>query len=149
MATMLEVGKKFDEGKTRYDLIDNEAEEMLARVLTLGAKKYEAENWRKVDGWQRRYFAALRRHLKAWRRFLETGKEEDRIDSEWGLPHTAHAFTCMMFILAMDLSEADKRTLADVEALVGLPEMQRTGKAKSGHFGGKASAAARRARAKR
>ena len=38
-------GKKFDEGKIRYDLIPPEAKRALASQLTYGANKYGDRNW--------------------------------------------------------------------------------------------------------
>lgn len=84
-------GRKDDESKERYDLVLPEFERDLARVLTYGAKKYDANSWQKVDGAVDRYYAALRRHLAAWRAGEKTDKES-------GLPHLAHAACNVMFL---------------------------------------------------
>lgn len=76
-------GTKNDSGKLRWDLLDWEVVEEIVKVYTMGANKYEDENWRKGIGW-RRIFAALMRHLIAWWR------GED-LDKESGLSHLAHA----------------------------------------------------------
>ncbi len=76
-------GKKFDEGKLRFDLIPPEAEEALARVLTMGAAKYGDRNWEEGIKFSRLY-AAMRRHLNSHR----TGEV---LDPESGLPHLDHA----------------------------------------------------------
>jgi hypothetical protein len=88
-------GKKNDSGKLRMDLIPPEVEEALAEVLTHGAKKYDDRNWEKGIKYSRVY-AALRRHLLAWM----MGEE---IDEEWGLPHLAHAYCCLTFLLTYEL----------------------------------------------
>lgn len=88
-------GRKDDSGKLRMDLIPPEVEEMLALVLTKGASKYADRNWEKGIKYSRVY-AALRRHLLAWMK----GEE---IDSEWGLPHLAHAYCCLTFLLTYEL----------------------------------------------
>jgi hypothetical protein len=92
--TPLAQGVKFDAQKPRMDLLDAYAIEQLACVLTFGAQKYEAHNWRKgiVRG---RLLAAALRHLFAYLR------GEDR-DPESGLSHVAHAMCCCMFLLGLE-----------------------------------------------
>ena len=55
-------GLKADDGKIRFDLIDAEVNEELAKVLTFGAEKYAEENWRKGINFKR-LIAAAKRHL--------------------------------------------------------------------------------------
>lgn len=86
-------GTKFDNGKPMMDLLDPYAIEQLALVLTFGANKYAAHNWR--GGIQTsRLIAAALRHIFAYL------KGEDK-DPESGLPHIAHAMCCCMFILGL------------------------------------------------
>lgn len=59
-------GRKDDAGKLRYDLIPPEALAGLASVYTMGAEKYTDRNWEKGIAYGRIY-AALLRHLEAWR----------------------------------------------------------------------------------
>jgi len=75
------------------DLLDPYALAQLAEVLTFGAQKYEAHNWRKGIAYSRLTAAALR-HITAFM------NGEDR-DPETGLPHPAHAMCCMMFLIWM------------------------------------------------
>jgi len=91
-------GKKFDDHKLRFDLIPPECEESLARVLTHGANKYEANNWQKVEPFKDRYYAALRRHINAWR-------HGEIIDPETGLFHSAQIMCNAMFLLWRDIHE--------------------------------------------
>ena len=84
-------GKKNDQGKPRMDLISPEALTQLAKVLTFGATRYDAHNWRKGMDWSRLIAAAMR-HLNAF------NKGED-LDPESGLPHPAHVMACMSFLL--------------------------------------------------
>jgi len=88
-------GKKNDKGKLRMDLIPPEVEEALAEVLTHGAEKYDDRNWEKGIKYSRVY-AALRRHLLAW-------MKGEKIDSEWGLNHLAHAYCCLAFLLTYEM----------------------------------------------
>ncbi len=85
-------GKKFDNGKLRWDLVPYEAVEEVVKVLTFGADKYGDYNWQKVEPFQDRYFAALMRHLVAWK------KGED-IDPESGVHHLSHAACNCVFLL--------------------------------------------------
>lgn len=93
-------GKKFDEEKMRTDLLPVDALELMAMVLTEGAKKYGDRNWEKGMSWSRLYGACLR-HLFAWHK----GYDEDE---ETGLPHLAHAMCCIAFLLAYQLREIGK-----------------------------------------
>jgi hypothetical protein len=81
---------KFDKEKPRFDLIDPWAMEGLAQVLTFGAQKYAANNWRKGFEYSR-VIAALMRHLAA----IQRGED---IDPESGLPHIDHLGCCWMFL---------------------------------------------------
>lgn len=83
-------GQKNDSDKVRLELISEAAEWGLAQVLTFGAKKYAADNWRKGLEW-RRCLGAARRHLNAFAR----GEE---LDPESGLPHIDHAACEIMFL---------------------------------------------------
>jgi hypothetical protein len=96
-------GKKFDHDKPRWDLLPYDAMGAVVDVLTHGATKYGPENWRQVEGWQRRYFAAALRHLVAYFQGNDT-------DDESGLPHLAHATCCVLFLLAKEMEGDDGRT---------------------------------------
>jgi len=86
-------GTKYDQGKTRLELLDPYAIEQLGRVLTFGAGKYGARNWMKGIAYTRLIGAALR-HLFAFVNGEDTDKES-------GLPHLAHCMCCIMFLLGM------------------------------------------------
>ena len=88
-------GRKFDSGKIRFDLIPEEAEEALAKVLTYGANKYAPDDWKKVEDAEDRYYAALRRHLHAMR-------DGEKFDAESGLPHSWHALANMAFLVWLE-----------------------------------------------
>ena len=98
-------GKKYDQGKNRYDLIPAKALDEAVKVLTAGAVKYnesfDEENWRKVSYPQRRYFAAAMRHLWA-------AKRGEANDPETGISHYAHAITNLMFLLELDIEGKEK-----------------------------------------
>lgn len=91
-------GIKHDAGKPRMDLLPFEALEAIAQVLTFGAEKYSVDGWKKVDNAERRYMAALLRHLCAHDR-------GEARDAESGLPHAAHMATNALFILWFELQK--------------------------------------------
>jgi len=84
---------KYDENKPAYELLDPYAINEIVRVLTYGAKKYNAHNWNKCNSITR-YFGACLRHLFAWLR------GED-IDPESGIHHLAHAGCSVIFMLGL------------------------------------------------
>lgn len=91
-------GVKHDQGKPRMSLVPPRALREVAEVLTLGAAKYEPENWRKVldgpDG-PSRYLDAALRHINAY----QIGFREDE---ESGRNHLAHAVCCLLFLVEGD-----------------------------------------------
>ncbi len=89
---MANEGLKFDGEKPRLDLLDFEALEGLAKVLTMGANKYGDWNW-KLGIDNSRLVAALLRHLSAYQR------GED-VDPESGLSHVDHIGANWMFLSA-------------------------------------------------
>lgn len=101
---------KFDAGKPRLELLSVPAMEAIAEVMTFGAKKYAAHNWRKGFEWSRLFGAALRHLFAALR-------GEDK-DPESGLPHLAHAGCCVMFLLEhylCNLGTDDRHKTGDVK----------------------------------
>ena len=106
-------GRKFDEDKLRYDLIPVLAQEEVVKVITLGAKKYDPENWKNVPEGRRRYYAAAMRHMEAWRK----GEKQDEI----GTHHIANAISNLMFILEKELQgweDVDENSSKEVDKSV-------------------------------
>lgn len=75
-------GKRYNNGKTRHDLVPAWAQEQYARVLTAGAEKYGDRNWERGMDWSK-VIASMKRHILAW----ELGEDYDQ---ETGLLHMAH-----------------------------------------------------------
>ena len=98
---MNSTGIKFDNHKPRMDLIPPHMELEVAKVLTAGAQKYSAENWRHVPDLRRRYIAASKRHINA----LSRG---EAVDEETGLHHAAHAVCCLMFLGEVELEPENR-----------------------------------------
>ena len=91
-------GSKFDLGKPRMDLISALATTYLAKVLTFGANKYEAHNWRNGIPLSK-LIAAAERHITA----IKAGID---YDAESGLPHAAHLMCEAMFLIEASLDNA-------------------------------------------
>ena len=90
---MSEPFKKFDEGKIQYGLVPPEFLRDIATVLTHGANKYGANNWKEMSiEDQQRIIDAVFRHLEAYRL-------GEPIDKESGQTHLAHAATNILFLM--------------------------------------------------
>lgn len=88
-----EMARKDDQDKIRMELIQPVLFEEVGKVLTFGAKKYEAFNWMKGNGLDSmRIYGSIQRHLNSWR----DGEDNDK---ESGLLHLSHAACELMFLL--------------------------------------------------
>lgn len=81
---------KADAGKPMLELIPQSLYRDLGAVLTFGANKYGPNTWQDVD--IDRYIGALLRHLYAYR------EDPYGVDTDSGLPHTAHLLANACFI---------------------------------------------------
>ena len=88
---LFDQSKKYDKGKRRFDLIDLGTVGAIADVLGFGAQKYGENTWQDLPEGEKRYFAALLRHLEAH-------QKGDLIDGESGLPHIYHVLTNAFFL---------------------------------------------------
>ena len=98
---MTSEGIKYDSEKPKMNLLPPKAIVEISKVLTFGAAKYDAENWRKLDDLQNRYTAGALRHI-----FAHMDGEE--LDPETNLSHLAHAMCCLLFKLEIELEERFK-----------------------------------------
>lgn len=96
------VGRKDDQDKLRYDLIDVDFEEEMAKVITEGAKKYEPNSWQNVEDAKNRYYAALRRHVVAIR------KGQFRNEEDGDVSHFAQIAINAMFLYVLETKMEDK-----------------------------------------
>jgi hypothetical protein len=85
-------GKKFDQEKVKMHLLPFVVLRDVAKVLTFGAKKYDEDNWKKVQDAEKRYFAAALRHL------TEFQEDKNTLDEETKMPHLANAITDLIFL---------------------------------------------------
>ncbi len=95
------IGQKFDEDKLDWNLLPWGPVTEIVKVLNYGATKYSPNNWRYVTDARKRYFAAAMRHTVAW-------AVGEKADEETGVHHLAHAATCLLFILAFEIGEAEE-----------------------------------------
>jgi hypothetical protein len=84
-------GIKFDASKPRWDLLPMAPIDEVVKVLTHGAEKYGPNNWQQLVDAQNRYYAALMRHITAWR----NGEQKD---ADSGFSHLAHAICNLIFL---------------------------------------------------
>jgi hypothetical protein len=109
----LTTGVKYDGDKPRMSLVPPKAILEVAKVLTYGAKKYSAENWRKVPEAHQRYLDAALRHINQYH-------QGQIIDNETGINHLAHAICSLLFIVELDslkaTPEPDQRQSIDILA---------------------------------
>ena len=96
-------GKKYDNEKTKMGMVFSyfaKPFDLIAKCGTYGSNKYAKEefwdtNWCKVTNGRQRYTDALLRHLMAY-----LGGE--KLDTESGLPHLAHAAWCICAVMALE-----------------------------------------------
>ncbi len=92
---------RYNKGKLRYDLLPAEWEAELAEILTKGAEKYDAHNWKKSigtadhDAMVEDRYSSARRHIEAWRR-------GEKIDPELGTSHLGMAAWNLLVCLTYD-----------------------------------------------
>lgn len=94
---MTDKSLKTDQNKNRLDLVEPAFVNTLGWVLTHGATKYAAYDWRKLDNEEgkARVRAALERHWLAY-------KSGEVYDPETGLPHLLHIGCNTMFLHYFD-----------------------------------------------
>lgn len=84
---------KADNDKVRMSLVDPLFVEGTAEVLTFGAKKYEANNWKKLE------YKELYRIKDSLLRHIYSYLDGEYIDEESGLEHLKHIACNVMFLL--------------------------------------------------
>lgn len=89
------LGIKHDSGKTRMDLIQWLGIAELAAVGTMGASKYDDNNWRKGMPWMRLVASAMR-HIFEWVILRRSA------DKESGLHPLAHAAWCLLALVEFE-----------------------------------------------
>lgn len=122
---MSERGIKFDGEKPDYSLVPPFAMEELARLLTVGAKKYSPNNWQKVKP-KKRYYAAAGRHLFQYMSAVLRGKKSEQYDDETGIHHLICVACNVMFLYEHEtVYSVDEPFYGDdsVKEKTGLPKI--------------------------
>lgn len=91
-------GIKNDKTKLDWTMLPFGAIEEILKVMDYGARKYERDNWKKVE--PNRYIAASFRHIVA------ELKGED-YDKESGFLHLSHLACNTLFLLYLKMKELD------------------------------------------
>jgi len=82
---------RYDNDKLKLDLVPASLIREVAKVMTFGAKKYDAHNWRKGMQWSR-CLASLKRHILEFENMVD-------IDPETGALHLGHAACNIAFLI--------------------------------------------------
>ncbi len=90
-------GVKHDQEKLKWHLVVWDFIEAGVRVLMFGAKKYSADNWKRVPNRRQRYQDATTRH---WVAYLKG----EKTDGETGESHLASLFCNAMFLFWLDMT---------------------------------------------
>lgn len=97
---------RYDKNKPQLELISPIAMEGLAGILTFGAKKYAAHNWRKGMNWSRA-IGSLKRHLNEFEKGIDYDYDEscEGCQKKECLNHTGLLHIDQVLCNAMFLSE--------------------------------------------
>ena len=96
-------GRKYDRNKPDWSLLTLKTLKPMVKILEMGAKKYERNNWQKVE--PRRYFRALIKHISEW-------QSGEVLDPETQESHLAHAMCNLYFLMYFE--QNDKLTPEDL-----------------------------------
>jgi hypothetical protein len=101
-------GVKYDGEKPMMQLLPPRATVEVAKVLTLGAKKYAPDNWKKLDNLPARYTGAALRHI------FEYMIDPEAIDPESGVTVLAHAVCDLLFIIEDKLEKSQSEGTREI-----------------------------------
>lgn len=95
-------GRKNDriDGKPRWELLPIEVMEEVVKVYTFGAEKYGVNTWQHLDNGKERYYAALMRHLVAWRK-------GENLDEESKLNPLSHVIWNAIALLWLEMNDKE------------------------------------------
>lgn len=95
-------GRKNDriDGKPRWELLPIEVMEEVVKVYTFGAEKYGVNTWQRLENGKERYYAALMRHLVAWRK-------GEKVDDESKLNPLSHVIWNAIALLWLEMNNGE------------------------------------------
>lgn len=85
------------DNKPRWELLPIETLEEVVKVYTFGAEKYAENSWQKLENGKERYYAALMRHLVAWRK-------GEKVDEESQLHPLSHVIWNAIALLWLEMN---------------------------------------------
>lgn len=98
-------GARFDEGKSRVDLIPAEVLLLLGDIYEMGARKYDASNWRKGMKWSKVYGPLFRHLLKFW-----MGQKDDEESQKLHIMHVIwNAVALALYCIKPEYKRFDDR----------------------------------------
>jgi len=89
----LKTAVRYNIGKPKLSLIDPYFQEQLGKVLTMGAEKYNSNDWRRGMPWTE-VLDSLERHVLKFK-----SEDFDDLDEESGIQHMAHVACNAMFLI--------------------------------------------------
>lgn len=92
-------GTKYDQKKARWDLLPLRPLQEVVEVLTAGANEHGKNNWQNLKRAKSRFFSALMRHLVEYR-------EGNKIDTDTGKSHLAHAVCNILFLMWFEIKSS-------------------------------------------
>lgn len=112
-------GARFDAGKSRVDLIPAEVLLMLGEIYEMGARKYDASNWRKGMKWSKVYGPLFRHLLRFW-----MGQKDDEESQKLHIMHVVwNAVALALYSIKPEYKQFDDRQ--DPVNFVDLDEEER------------------------
>lgn len=86
------------DNKFPWELLPIEVIEEAVKVYQFGAEKYGKNTWQKLENGKERYYAALMRHLVAWRK-------GEKVDAESGLSPLAHVLWNVISLIWLEQND--------------------------------------------
>ena len=96
--------KDFLDKKNRWELVPIEEVDEIAEILTIGANNYYDNSWKELDNAIDRYYAAMMRHICAWR----SGHDIDDGVNGTGKRHIAQVATNALFLMYLTKHQGEK-----------------------------------------
>lgn len=103
---VLKQGTKFDLGKPILALVPASLEEAVGEILTMGAKKYAPNNWKKGINYTR-IISSLKRHLNEF-------YKGNLIDEESKKPHLWHVACNVAFLIEFENNPGKYKEFNDI-----------------------------------
>lgn len=107
-------GLRFDQGKTRTDLLPGDTLLALGEVYRIGAEKYAPRNWERGMPWSK-VLGPLTRHLFKW-------MAGEKVDKESGQSHMAHVAWNALALMTYEIRNIGERDCGPVDLPKGKGE---------------------------